>query len=251
MSHSSDTPPARRTLATAKKLLQAAAFAATLVPLGSVVSEAAIITCDSTASGGGGCGSGGFASYTASGGVESNTWKFFFFGDLKYTIEIEGNATSDFTLRVEDFVTTQTALTGGGSLANFPNDVCLPTFGPSFCGLFDVTVFNGPASWDTQGYLMTITWFTNSDLLSQPPDDGLNRILQAKDQFGGTIFSNPLLDNDYDPAPTPTDPALGGRGDSFSRFGAFRTASVPEPSVLLLLGAGLATAVARRRRRQG
>jgi hypothetical protein len=183
----------------------------------------------------------------ASGGATvSNTWGFFDNGNLIYTFDITGVPTSDFELEVTDFVTSQAALLNGSSLVNFPNATCIPTFDAGLCGLFDVFVVSGTATWDSDGFYATITWFVNSDPLSQPPDDGNNYILQAKDAAEG-LFTNQLLDTIYDPAPTPDDPALGGRGDSFSRFGAFRT--VPEPATLLLLGTGIATALYRRRRK--
>jgi hypothetical protein len=230
--------------ATARKLIQAAALAAVLVPLGSIAVETAEITCI-TSQGSGFCQGSGVYSQ----GSGSNTWKFFTddsFSTLLYTLEITGNPESSFVLNVMDFVTDQDSLVSSEVLGNFPGAECLPTFDDGLCGLFDVFSDFGEPTWDEDGYYMTITWFTNGDPLSQPPDDGRNHILQAKDGFGG-IFTNQLIDTEYDPAPTPTDPALGGRGDQFSRFGAFRT--VPEPATLLLLGTGIATAIYRRRRR--
>jgi len=247
MSTVADTrSPQESCAATAKKLVQAAALAAALVPLGSVAADAAVITVFCEAEGGPCSGTG---SYVASGGATvSNIWGFFDDDDnLVYTFEIEGVPTSTFELEVTDVVTSQVALLDGPALASFPDAVCLPTFDAGECGLFDVFVVGeDTATWDPDGYYVTITWFVNSDPLSQPPDDGNNYILQAKDEFGGTIFTNQLTDTDYDPQPTPEDPALGGRGSTFSRFGAFRT--VPEPATLLLLGTGLATALYRRRK---
>ena len=233
---------------TAKKLMQAAALASLLVPLGSVAVETAQINCVTSQTSGGFC----QASGVYSPGSGSNTWKFFdsfdgtTFNSLIYTVDITGNPTSPFSLNVRDFVTTQGSL--GPALTAFPDAVCIPTFDAGECGLFDVTQAFGVASWDAAGYFFTINWFVNSDPLSQPPVEAFPYILQAKNATGGTIFTNQLVDTDYDPAPTPTDPALGGRGDSFSRFGAFRTVSAPEPATMLLLGTGVVTALYRRRR---
>ncbi|CAN5886835.1 hypothetical protein BH18ACI5_BH18ACI5_28370 [soil metagenome] len=240
--------------------MQAAALASLLVPLGTVAVETAQINCVTSQTSGGFCQGSGVYS-PGSGGSNSNTWKFFdsfngtTYTDLIYTVDITGTPTSTFSLNVRDFVTTQGSL--GPALVNFPDAQCIPTFDAGQCGLFDVTQPFGPATWETTGptpgYFFTINWFFNpDDLLSRPPDDGLNYILQAKNATGGTIFTNQLVDTEYDPFPSPTDPALGGRGDSFSRFGAFRTTSdpvpVPEPGTMLLVGTGLATALHRRRR---
>lgn len=253
MSNSSEVPaPHENRGRTARKLVYAAALAASLIPLGAVAVDAATINCitsEESGSGSGGC-FGVTGSYVASGGAEvSNIWKFFAdegLTELIYTFEIAGVPENDFELDVIDVVTTQNSLLDGPALTNFPNSVCIPTFDTGLCGLFDV-FHDGDPTWDEDGYYVTITWFSNLDPLSQPPDDGRNYILQAKDELGGTIFTNQLTDTLYEPNPTPTDPALGGRGNSFSRFGGFRTA--PEPSTLLLLGCGLLTALSRRRRR--
>jgi hypothetical protein len=250
MSNVADTQTSPSNAGTAKKLIHAAALAAALVPLGSVLAHGATISCFTTAGSGAGCDGTGTYTPTGSGGsdIVSNTWKFFNGSDLIYTFEIKGVPTSTFSLDVSDFVTTQGGLEEAGALVNFPNATCIPTFDAGVCGVFDVFVESGEATWDQDGYYATITWFSNVDPLSAPPNDGNNHILQAKNASGGTIYTNQLIDTLYDPNPSPTDPALGGRGDSFSQFGAFRT--TPEPSTLLLLGTGIVTAMYRRRKRR-
>ena len=223
---------------TGTKLLQAAALAAVLVPLGSVAVETAQINCISQ-------GSGCAGSYFGGSGAQTNTWKFFSDSGpnatLFYTIEIAGTPLTTFNLNVEDVVTTQGALVFG---PGFGSAVCVPTFDGAQCGLFAVRNFSGTVDW-LDGYLMTITWRTTSPA-SQPPDDGNNTILRAPDFV---TFTQALTSIDYDPSPTPTDPGISGRGDDFSTFGVFRIAA-PEPGSILLVGTGIAGMLYRRQRRK-
>jgi hypothetical protein len=224
---------ARKRSNSARKLVQAAALAAVLVPLGSVAIEGSTIYCDSNGSGG--------CSGTFTSADPSNTWKFTDAIDgLLYTFTLSGQVTTTFTLNVDDFIVTQSAIQG--LLGSFPDAVCVPTRDPGLCGLFRV---NGDDGFDGGLYDLTIAWFGNADPLSVPPTAF---VLQAKNSGGG-VFTNQLTDGFYDPLVTPDDPAVGGKGDSFSNFGAFTT-PVPEPASLLLLGSGLGAMLYKRSRRR-
>jgi hypothetical protein len=225
--------------------LRAAALAAALAAATAVPADAAAINClsqsETSCSG----------SYTALEQEQSNIWKFYtdpYYTDLRYTLEISGTPLSNFKLGVSDLLLTQAEIESGQLLAE-PGPQCLPTYDTSRCGLFRVREQYGKAIW-LDGYRLTITWFANANPLSQPPDDGLNTILQAHEPI--TQFDTELADIEYDPNPTPTDPGISGRGDSFSLFGAFRKqpATVPEPNTVVLLGTALAATRYRARKRR-
>jgi len=219
---------------TALRLVQAAVLAAVLVPLGSVAIESSTIYCDT---GYGAC-SGTFSPTNT-----SNTWKFTDSIDgLLYTFTLSGQVSTAFTIAVDDRLTTQSA-----ELANlaafFGNSVCVPTRNPGSCGIFDVFGSDGFVS---GLYDLEIAWFSNSDPLSQPQNA---YILQSKNGFH-PIWTNQLTAGFYFPNPTPTDPVVGGKGDSFSTFGVFTDNPIPEPTSLLLLGTGLGAAWYKRARRK-
>ena len=241
-----DTSGQQPAASTAKKLIQAAALASMLVPLGAVAADAATINCTVESN----CSGTGFYSSGVSG---SNIWKFYTdasFDTLLYSLMIEGVAGSNFEVDVADRQVSVFNL----EEFNIPGAGCIPFLDESetdndTCVIFDVTAT--PAATWIGDYYIEMRWFAppgepgSSPL--KPPDDGRNHIYRSDDGFN---FIEQLGESEYDPEleADPEDPALGGRGDSFSSFIAGRE-SVPEPATLLLLGTGVAATLYRRRRR--
>jgi hypothetical protein len=241
---------ARRSNAT-KRLIQAAALASALIPLGAVAVEGAPINCvtSETSGGSGGC-FGQTGDYTAGSGEQTYTWKFFTDDDLEtllYTFEIRGVPDSDFSLNVAD---EWVGIFSENYFIDFPNSACIPLLDDqTTCVIFNVF---GEAAWDDT-YYIEIRWFADPDVEpgevpNKPPDDGRNHIFRSPD--GSNTFTDVLVTELYLPEDeaNPADPALGGRGDDFSSFIAGR-ANVPEPGTLLLFGTAAAATLLRRRRR--
>lgn len=248
----------------AAKLLQAAALAAVLVPLGSVPAEAS--TCTFDFSGSPGCGIAG---------VGADGFGFFGFADPSYKVALA----FDEVIGEFEVTITATELTEAQALAKM---AAFPGFRPVPIGSTPGTPFidfnvSAPAPCTTDAECAGAnTWRSDSDPDTRGPGvpSGYElRIYWTKDT-DSMGFTNPrvlhatggndVYDHDItDPGfPYTTeipkcsifdcelvDPAAGGRDDMFTTFG-LADASVPEPTSLLLLGSGISGWLYRRRRQK-
>jgi hypothetical protein len=220
------------------KLVQAAALAAVLVPLGSIAVETAPIS--HVYSGGGG-------------GPEINN-QLFDFGPYELRLFFEDLATfADFSVTVNNQPTNQAAV--NSRLGSFGGYLCVP-IDPSIPGApcvdFDVDAPDpGPTTW-TGFYDVTIAWDANTDpAFSNEPGDRI-RILHNRGDVPGNGFDTDIT--------TPGsyfngfDPAIGGRDDNFQTLMVLQrplaTNAVPEPATLFLVSTGVSGLLYRRRRKR-
>ena len=246
--------PDSKMSSTAKKLVQAAALTAMLVPLGSVMMEASTITCSF---GGGGC---------TSGGSQEGNFASFDFGAYELTLRFDA-IDHPFSIAVENFLTDQGTLTGSefeefsissvNRLAGFPGQRCIPLNSPAD-GNNDCVEFifsNGaggapPEQGDgwSGGYDLNIFWSANTDP-DFPGADGQIHVLHNVGNDPGGAFDEDLCVRfgcTYD-----SDPGVGTRGDGFfSMLVTSGPGAVPEPGSVLLIATGLGALCYGRRRRQ-
>jgi len=226
------------------KLIQAAALAAVLVPLGSVAVETSPIT----------------HSYSGAGfGVPATNNQLFDFGpyELRLFFENLGNLAL-FDVTVNNLPTNQAAtasrLTGPGLGGN----VCVP-IDPSVAGAPCVDFFitapgpngpnnPGPDTW-FGFYDVTISWDFNTDP-TFPNDPGNRiRILHNRGDVPGNGYDTDITTpGSYSSG---LDPAIGGRDDNFQSLIVTQNGNaVQEPASLLLVTTGVSGLLYRRRRKR-
>jgi hypothetical protein len=232
---------------TATKLIQAAALAAVLVPLGSVAVETSTINCSSSYSG---C-IGTFS--------PTNTSNDYDFGGFDYILTML-NVNGTFDVDINAVLGTQAFF--ATRMANFPGYQCVDLLSPTTgAPCVDFGIFApapGPTSW--QNYLVKIAWDFDSNSLF--PNSPGNRITILHD-FGDrqspgdsdNIYDEDMCLNPLNTActyfPGPGDPSLSSGDTDFQhQLIALRPADVvPEPATLILLGSGISGILYRRRRR--
>jgi hypothetical protein len=220
------------------KLIQAAALAAVLVPLGSVAVETVPIT--HLYSGGGG-------------GIPPINNQLFDFDRYEFRLNFENLAlNADFLVTVNNVPANQASV--NPRLGSFAGQLCVP-IDPSVPGApcvdFAVTAPGpGPFTW-TGFYDIFISWDALTDgTFPNSPGDRI-RILHNRGDVTGNGFDTDIT--------TPGsyfagfDPAIGGRDDNFQSFLVTQrpaVAAVPEPATLFLVTTGVSGLLYRRRRKR-
>ena len=217
------------------KLIQAAALAAVLVPLGSVAVETSPIT----------------QSYSGAATPNPANNLTFDFGPYEFRLNFENLFDmAGFAVTVNDVPANQAGL--NPRLSNFPGNLCVP-INPGTPGApcvdFAVTAPGpGPFTW-TGFYDIFISWDALTDgTFPNSPGDRI-RILHNRGDVPGNGFDTDIT--------TPgsyfsgVDPAIGGRDDNFQSFLVTQNGNaVPEPASLLLVTSGVSGLLYRRRRKR-
>ena len=221
------------------KLIQAAALAAVLVPLGSVAVETASIT--QLYSGGGG------------GIPPINNQLFDFHPSSPYELRLnfENLATNaNFFVTVNNVPANQASV--NPRLGSFNGFLCVPidpTLPGAPCVDFDVRAPDpGPNTW-TGFYDIFISWDANTDPTFPNTPGNRIRILHNEGNIPGNGFDSDITTpGSYSSV---LDPAIGGRDDNFQSFMVLQAPTpVPEPATLLLVTTGVSGLLYRRRRKR-
>ncbi len=247
------TTATRSSSSTSRKLIQAAALAAVLVPLGSVAVETATITCgfsyDNEGSyGGSGC-NGGDSSATP------NRSRFDFgeyWLELLFTIVDPG---AEFEVTV---ITTEDSGFVQGKAGGFPGYTCIGITADEICVDFEVIPsvprvdpVTGQVNWTA--YEIEINWQANDLVL----DATRMTMLHDRGDSGTRDYDFDMcaFPAAYDPCTISIFPDIRSGDTDFRSFAAFERGdvtfpeAVPEPTSLVLLGTGITGILLRRRRR--
>jgi hypothetical protein len=239
------TRKASKRSSTAVKLVQAAALAAVLVPLGTVSVETTT------------CGFGGYYNQNHSSGCggSSPTHELFSFSGAgnNYTFDLNlVNPVGDFFVTITDNPMNQ--LSFAGRLAEpFADYECVRIVDPTIPGdpCRDFAVDVGGGHFDR--YTFTIDWIFDSEHNGFPDMGGRVNVVHNR----GAGINHNTFDQDmcitfgctYHP-----DPDIGSGDTDFDSvavaYDRDHIAAVPEPTTLVLLGSGVGGILYRRRRRK-
>jgi hypothetical protein len=225
-------------------MLQAAALAAILMPLGTVALESATITCGF----GGYTGTTSCTSYGSSSGYYSSTFDF-----GPYSLELTFDVVNGpFAVSFTDIPDPDLE----GRLDDFDGHRCVPIDGTNCVEFEAVAPAPGESTWEGF-YDLFIAWLFNTEssgYLNEPGDR--IRVLHNRGDTEGDAFDTditiagsyvgPIIILGLDSI---DDPAIGGRDNNFQSFIVTEN-TIPEPATLTLLGSGIGALLYHRRRRR-
>ncbi len=237
--------PSAEKSSTAVKLIQAAALAAMLVPLGSVAAESATISCFYTPEFGGGTGCTDSSS-------SSNTFNFDGYKYILTFFDAEGDPYfgDSFEITITDvlidpFFDSEIMTGFSESLPGDYNCLLISADGTQ-CVEFQIFQSSGdPSPWAT--YTMTIAWLAPTPVNGSPD---IPRVLERPSLDAGDPF---VLDMCFGVpcvfTPGFADPEISSGDTDFSTQIPV-VLQVAEPATLLLLAGGLGGIIYRRLRRR-
>ncbi len=232
-----------------RAFLRIVALAAVLVPFGTGAADASSITTIT-------CGFG-----TAESGCDGTpTEQIFDFGPYFVVLDFAafgGGVIGGFEITMGAVPTDQSQVAGRFPSPDFS---CVPIagLGPGQ-NCVEFVILSAPPQQGvnfTGDYRIDIVWFAPTDDDFPDAPGGRIRLLHNSSLVPGNGFADITIPGSYFGGnciigTCPEDPGIGGRDNDFQSFIVAHSATeVPEPATLMLVGSGLAGAIAARRRRR-